>query len=91
MEAFERIEKSVKKEAKIALRLILIFIAVTLVLTSLLSLHCGLEHLPSESVCMDALYTSYILSTHITSTLWNFVQMLPAFALLIIYLPRVHR
>ena len=48
MEAFERIENSVKEEAKIALRLILMLIAVTLVLTSLLSLHCGLEYLPSE-------------------------------------------
>ena len=66
-------------------------ILLTLVLTFGVSLHCGIGHVPSEAMCIDTLFTSYVLSTPVTSTLFELVQMLPALALLILYLPGVHK
>jgi len=91
MEAFERIEKDIREDAQASLRRILLLNFVTLVLTMGVSLHCGFEHLPSEAICIETLYFSYILSSHVVATFWDLLQILPALVLLIMYLPRVHR
>ena len=71
VEAFERIDKEVREDAKASLRRILLLNFITVVLTLGVSLHCGIEHLPSEAMCIETLYTSYILSTHVVATLWD--------------------